>query len=174
MPRFPLSDPKAGPSKAIFEGPLKGKELNIFRSMGNSPAALEVYLGMSGALNKSSLSLKEREVIQLAVAEANNCEYCLAAHTAIGTQAGLSQDQTIEARRGKMKDARLDALAKFVLTLQEKRGFVADADLKAFRSAGFSDANAVDAIATYALAYYTNIFNHANETPVDFPAPPTI
>ena len=29
-------------------------------------------------------------------------------------------------------------------------------------------------IATYSLALYTNLFNHVNHTPVDFPTPPAI
>ena len=76
-------------AKAIFDGPLKGKHLNIFKGLGNSAAALEAYLGMSGALAKGGLTAQERELIALTVGQANNCGYCVAAHTAIGTGAGL-------------------------------------------------------------------------------------
>ena len=166
----PIDPTKAtGRVKEIFDGPLKGKHFNIFKSMAASPAALDVYLGMAGALSKASLSEKEREVVQLAVGEANNCGYCVAAHTAIGKGAGLSEAQTIEARRGTLADARLNGLAKFALTLQEKRGFVSDADVAAFKAAGFADAHLAEVVACYALAVYTNYFNHVNQTPVDFP-----
>lgn len=176
MPRLAPIDPTkaTGRAKEIFEGPLKGKHFNIFKSMANSPAALDVYLGMAGALSKASLSDKEREVVQLAVGEANNCGYCLAAHTAIGKGAGLTELQTIEARRGTLADARLNALAKFALALHEKRGFVSDADVAAFHEAGFSPAHLAEVVATYALAVYTNYFNHVNQTPVDFPLAPKI
>lgn len=176
MARITPVDPATatGRAKEIFEGPLKGKYFNIFRSMAASPAALDAYLGMAGALSNASLSAKEREVIQLAVAQANNCDYCLAAHTMIGKGAGLTEAQTIEARRGTLADPKLDAIAKFALRIQEKRGFVSDADLAAFKKAGYSDAHVAEAIATYALAIYTNFFNHVNHTAVDFPTPPTI
>ena len=176
MARITPVDPATatGRVKEIFEGPLKGKHFNIFRSMAASPAALDVYLGMAGALSNASLSAKEREVIQLAVAQANNCDYCLAAHTMIGKGAGLSEAQTIEARRGTLADPKLDAIAKFALKIQEKRGFVSDADLAAFKKAGYTDTHVAEAIATYSLALYTNIFNHVNHTPVDFPTPPAI
>jgi AhpD family alkylhydroperoxidase len=176
MARIPMVDVKAatGSVKAAFEGPLKGKEFNIFKSMAASPAVLDVYLGMAGALGKAGLSLKEREVIQLAIGAANSCGYCEAAHTAIGKGAGLTEAQTVEARRGTMSDPKLNALTKFVLAIREKNGYVSDADFAAFTKAGYTPAHAGEAVATYAQAVFTNVFNHVNDTAVDFPAAPAI
>jgi uncharacterized peroxidase-related enzyme len=176
MSRLTPVDPTkaAGRVKEIFEGPLKGKTFNIFRSMANSPAALDTYLGIAGALSKASLSEKEREVIQLTIGEANNCGYCVAAHTAIGKGAGLTEAQTIEARRGTLADAKLNALAKFTHAIHEKRGFVSDADLASFKSVGYTDGHVAEVVAGYALAIYTNTFNHVNQTPIDFPVAPKI
>jgi alkylhydroperoxidase family enzyme len=42
---------------------------NLFRMVGNSPAALEGYLSLMGALGKGELSAQTRERIVLAVAE---------------------------------------------------------------------------------------------------------
>lgn len=175
-PRIAPVDPAkaTGHVKDVFDGPLKGKHFNIFKSMAASPAALDVYLAMSGAMSKASLSAKEQEVVQLAIGEANRCDYCAAAHTAIGQMVGLSKDQTIEARRGKITDPKLGALAKFALAMHEKKGFVADSDVQAFKAAGYTDAQLAEVVASYALATYTNYFNHVNNTPVDFPAPPKL
>ncbi len=172
MGRLATIDPASatGRVKEIFEGPLKGKTFNIFKAMANSPAALDAYLGMAGAMSKAGLSAREQEVIQLAVGQANNCGYCVAAHTAIGKMSGLTDVQTVEARRGKLSDGKLDALAKFALALVEKRGFVSGADLDAVRKAGYSDGHIAEAVASFALATYTNVFNHVNETVSDFPA----
>jgi AhpD family alkylhydroperoxidase len=142
--------------------------------MANAPAALDVYLGMSGALAKSGLAGKEQEVIQLAVAEANHCGYCADAHTVIGKMYGLTEAQTIEARRGSLADPRLNAVAKFALALHEKRGSASDADIAAFKQAGFTDANIAEAVASYALALYTNSFNHVNHTTSDVPPAPKV
>ncbi|MFN7613865.1 MAG: carboxymuconolactone decarboxylase family protein, partial [Phycisphaerae bacterium] len=109
-------------------------------------------------------------VIQLAVGQANNCEYCVSAHTAIGKGAGLSDEQTVEARRGALQDAKLNALAKFALAVHEKRGFVSDADVAAFKSAGYSEGAIAEVVANYARATYTTYFNPVHVTPVDFPA----
>ena len=41
---------------------------NLFRLVGNSPAALEGYLGLNGALSKGMLESATRERVALAVA----------------------------------------------------------------------------------------------------------
>lgn len=171
MPRLNTIDPATatGKAKEIFDGPLKGKHLNIFKGMANSPAALQAYLGMSGALGQGSLSPAEREVIALVVGQQNECEYCLAAHTMMGKGAGLSEDQTLQARRGELGDAKLNALAGFAKTLVAKRGWAEDSDIGTFKRAGYTDEHVVEAIANVGLNLFTNYFNHVNDTPLDLP-----
>lgn len=176
MARLNVVDPASasGRVREIFDGPLKGKHFNLFKGMANSPAALDAYLGMAGAMGRSGLSAQEQEAVQLAIAEANACGYCAAAHTAIGVGAGLTPEQVLGARRGKVGDPRLNAVVQFALALHEKRGHVSAKDLQEFRAAGFTDAHVAEVVLAYALATYTNLFNHVNETTVDFPAVPTI
>lgn len=172
MPRLKTIDPAnaQGRAKEIFEGPLKGKFFNIFKAMANSGAALDVYLGMSGPLHKGLINAKELEVVQLAVGEATGCDYCTAAHTAIGKGAGLTDQQCLEARKGRSGDPKLDAVAKFAIAIHEKKGSVSDQDLAAIRAAGYGDGHIAEFVAAYALAIYTNYFNHVNHTISDFPA----
>ena len=177
MPRLQTIDPATatGPVKEIFDGPLKGKELNIFKGMGNSAATLNAYLALSGALAGGTFNAKEREVIQLAVGQANECAYCVAAHTQIGLGAGLTEAQTVGARKGSVEgDDRLNALATFARAVRDKAGWVSDEDVDTFRNAGFDDGQVAEVIANYSLAVFTNTFNHVNGTEVDFPAPPAL
>jgi AhpD family alkylhydroperoxidase len=165
----------SGRAKEIFDGPLKGKHFNIFRSMAVSPAMLDMYLGIGGAMKSASLSPKEQEVIQLAIAQAQDCGYCAAAHTAIGKSVGLTEQQTIEARRGSMPgDPKLNALARFALAIHEKKGFVSDDDVRAFKAAGYSDQQMAEVVGSYVQMIFTSTFNHLNDTPVDFPPAPKI
>lgn len=173
MPRLTPIDPKSatGRAREIFDGPLQGKHFNIFKGMAASPAALDAYLAFSSALAKGALTAAEREAVALAIGEANQCEYCLAAHTALAKAAGLSEAHTLGARRGTINDAKkLDALVKFALRIHEKKGQISDADLSTFKAAGYTDAHAAEVVANYALNIYTNTFNHLNQTTVDFPA----
>jgi len=177
MPRLKPVDPATatGKAKEIFDGPLKGKDLNIFKSMANSPALLQAFLAYSGGLREGVLEPKERELIQLAVSEANGCSYCVSAHSGLGKQAGLSDDQVIAARKGQgLGDLKLDALAHFAVALHEKRGYVSNEDVAQLRSAGYADSHIAEAVGNYALATFTNYFNHVNQTPLDIPEAPQI
>lgn len=176
MPRLNVVDPAqaTGKVKEIFDGPLKGKHLNIFKGLANSPAALQAYLGIAGGLKAGELSAGEREIIALTIGQLNDCNYCLAAHTTLGKMAGLSEEQMIGSRRGRIEEPKLNALAVFARSLHERRGFVTDDELQAVRSGGYNDGQITEIVANYALNILTNYFNHVNDTEIDFPIAPTI
>ncbi len=160
-----------GKAKELLDA-VKGKlglVPNITRAMANSPAVLEGYLGLSGALSKGSLSAKNREQIALAVGQANQCDYCLAAHSAIGKMVGLTPDQILDSRRGTAIDPKTDALIRFARKVVDERGLVSDADVAEVRSAGLDDAAIAEVVANVALNIFTNYFNHVAETDIDFP-----
>ncbi len=142
---------------------------NITRAMANSPAVLEGYLGLSGALGKGSLSAKNREQIALAVGQANQCDYCLAAHSAIGKMVGLTPDQILDSRRGTAIDPKADAVIRFARKLVDERGRVSDADVAEVRAAGLNDGGIAEVVTNVALNIFTNYFNHVAETDIDFP-----
>jgi uncharacterized peroxidase-related enzyme len=177
MPRLKVVDPATatGAAREIFEGPLKGKHLNIFKGLANSPAALKATLALKGALAEGVLTGAEREIIALTIGELNGCDYCVAAHTTLGKKAGLTEDQSVAARKGdSLGDPKLDALAGFLRVLHETRGNVSDDDLAAIRAAGYGDGAIVEMIVGYAENVLTNFFNHVNQSVVDFPAVPAL
>ena len=100
---------------------------NLFRLVGNSPAALEGYLGLNGALAKGALEAPTRERIALAVAEINGCDYCLSAHSYLGKNLAKLSDAEIAANRGGgSTDAKADAAVHFAVELVNARGHVSD------------------------------------------------
>ncbi len=152
-----------------------GKQLgsvpNLFRMVANSPAALEGYLGLMGALGKGALPAPTRERIALAVAEANGCEYCLSAHTYLGKHVAKLSDAEIAANRaGTSQDTIAEAAVRFALQVLEQRGHVDDAGLQAVRNAGYTDAQIVEIVQHVALNVWTNYVNSVAQTVVDFPA----
>lgn len=150
-----------------------GSAPNLFRLVANSPAALEGYLGLSGALGKGSLSASTRERIALAVSQVNTCGYCLAAHTFIGRNMLKLDDAEIAAnRRGRSADTRADAALHFAVQVTEQRGHVSDEDLRAVKDAGYSDAEIVEIVLHVALNTLTNYVNEVARTEVDFPVVP--
>ena len=145
---------------------------NMTRAMANSPAALDGYLQLSGALGKGTLPAKLREQIALAVAQANECDYCLAAHYAVGRMVGLTAEQIRDSRLGTAVDPKADALIRFARKVVETRGRVGDTDLADVRDAGFDDGVIAEVVAHVALSVFTNYFNEVAETDLDFPNAP--
>lgn len=145
---------------------------NMFKAVAHSPASLKSMWGAFGALAKGSLAPKLTEQIAVAVADRNACEYCLAAHTALGRQAGATDAQLKAAQQGESADPATAAALRFALKLVNDRGQLQDADVQAVRSAGFSDEQIVEILAHVALNLFTNYVNVAFDVPVDFPAVP--
>lgn len=142
---------------------------NLIRTLAHSPAALNGYLGLSGTVAEGTLSAAQREIVALAVAQANACGYCLSAHTLIGKGAGLSDAAVRAARAGDGLTPADAALAAFARRLTEQRGVVADAELAAFKLAGFDDGAALEVVTLVALNTLTNYVNHLAGTEIDFP-----
>ena len=142
---------------------------NLTRAMAVSPSVLEAYLSMSGALGHGVLAPKVREQLALEVGEANHCDYCVSAHSAVGKLTGLSADEILQSRRGTSSDSKTDALLRFASTIIAKQGLVNDADVAAVRAAGHGDAEIAEVVAHVALNIFTNYFNNVADTPIDFP-----
>jgi len=142
----------------------------MFRAVSNSPAALESMWGSFRALGSGVLPAKLAEQIAVAVADRNACEYCLAAHTALGRKAGVSAEEMKEAQAGRSADAATAAALSFALKVVDGRGQVNDADVDAMRAAGFDDGQLVEILAHVALNLFTNYVNVVLQVPVDFPA----
>jgi len=159
-------------SRALLEGVKKmlGSVPNLFRLTANSPAALEGYLGLSGAPAKGSLTPQTRERIALAVAEIKGCDYCLSAHSYLGKNlANLDEVEIAANRAGGPSDPKANAALRFATRLVRERGQVTEADVSAVRMAGYSDAEIVEIVAHVALNTLTNYLNEAFDTPIDFP-----
>ena len=143
---------------------------NLMKLVGHSPAALEGYLSLNGALAKGKLDVQMRERIALAVAEYNGCDYCLAAHDYLGRNvARLSGSEIDAARDGRSQDSRADAALRFARQVAESHGRVSDIDLAALRAVGFDEAGVIEIVVNVALNVLTNYVNNVAQTDIDFP-----
>jgi uncharacterized peroxidase-related enzyme len=147
---------------------------NLIATMASSPAVARAYLGFAQALAGGTLPRRLREQIALVVGEANACSYCVAAHTALGRRAGLTEAETKEARRASSQDGKERAALVFARKVVQDRGVVADADVERLRRAGYTEGEIGEIVANVALSIFTNYFNHVVGTEVDFPAAPSL
>ena len=147
-----------------------GTTPNMFKAVANSPAALKSMWGSFGALGSGVISAKLGEQIAVAIANRNSCEYCLAAHTALGRKAGATSQEMTSAQEGLSDDPKSAAALNFALAVVEGRGQVEESDVQALRTIGYSDEEIVEILAHVALNLFTNYVNVAFAVPVDFPA----
>lgn len=141
----------------------------MFQAVANSPAALSSMWSAFGAYGGGALGAALGEQIAVAVADRNSCEYCLAAHTALGKKAGLSTDTLAAAQGGESEDPATAALLAFALKLVKDRGQLTAADVQLVRDHGYTDEQIVETIGQVALNIFTNYVNIALDVPVDFP-----
>jgi len=173
MTRLTLHTLESAPadSRAFVERAIanNGYLPNLIGILANAPAALETYLTVSGINAKASLSLAEREVVQITAARIHGCEFCVAGHTAIALKkAGLPVAAVVSLQYGgNTGEPRLDAVRVFAEAVIATRGAVDDAALQAFRDADFSDAQALEVVLGISLATLCNFANSLAQSPVN-------
>jgi uncharacterized peroxidase-related enzyme len=173
MARLPIVNPEHSTGKAHELLTAVQKKLglvpNMTRVMVNSPVVLEAYIGFSSALDGGSLNAKIRERIALGTAEANHCDYCLAAHSTIGQLVGLNEAEILDSRRARSTDSKSAAALQFSRLVIERHGAVSELDVEAARKGGLTDGEIAEVVALTALNIFTNYFNMAFQVDIDFP-----
>ncbi len=142
---------------------------NFLRVFANSPDALKAFLGLHHIAENGALSPATRERIALALAQKNECEYCLSAHTAIGRKAGLNAEEIQANRAGNSQDTKAAVAVKFARSLVEHMGEVTTGELQEMREAGFSEAEIVEVITHTGMNVLTNMLGKASRVDIDFP-----
>ena len=138
---------------------------NLLGVLANAPAALEAYLTLGVINAKTSLSLAEREVVQITAAATHGCGFCVAGHTKVALgKAGMAPDE-VEALRATapMTEPRLAAVQAFTRAVIATRGAVDDDDIAAFKSAGYTDGAALEVVLGVGLATICNFANNLGQ-----------
>jgi uncharacterized peroxidase-related enzyme len=157
-------------NQAIFDNLEKGVGFvpNIYAAMGHSKNALGSYLQFSGAA--TSLSKKEKEVVDLAVSQLNGCRYCQSAHTAGAKMNGFTDEQVIELRKGTASwDNKINILVKTAVSIAANNGKIGTEALEEFYAAGYTKENVVDLVVAIGIITITNLFHNVTDVAIDFP-----
>lgn len=142
---------------------------NFLAVMAQSPDALSAFLGLHEITDKGALDPQTGERIALIIAEENACEYCVAAHSAIGRKAGLTSSEIESNRAGSSEDAKAAAAVEFAAKLNEHKGDLTQSEFEAIRAAGYSDAEIVEIITHVGMNILTNLIGKALKVDIDFP-----
>ncbi len=146
-----------------------GATPNLFTTAANSPVTVGALVSMFAAVGKSSFGARTGELFGVAIAHANRCGYCLAAHTAIGQSLGVTPEALSAARSADATDPRTAAALKLAVAINNARGHIDDDSLAHARAAGLTDAAIVEVVAHVALNVFTNYLNSVAGTEIDFP-----
>ena len=149
-----------------------GKVPNFLATLANAPAALDGFLSLTKALARGRLSAGQREILALAVAQENECQYCLSAHTESAKAVGISGPNVLEAREGNSDDTFERSLTRFARNIIRERGLVPDEDLDITRRAGIDDGLMLEVVANVALNTLSNYANRLADTEIDYPVVP--
>lgn len=165
---FSNGDSKVATTLSLVEKSL-GMVPNLFATLGNAPVALDGFLALSKTLSRGRLTARQREIVALAVGQANECRYCLSAHTSSSKGAGLDDAGALKARNGDGEDGFDRAVATFAKEIVRQRGHVSDKELERARKAGFDDGLVMEVVANVALNTFTNYANEVADTEIDLP-----
>ncbi|QZE12993.1 carboxymuconolactone decarboxylase family protein [Halosquirtibacter laminarini] len=148
----------------------KGRVPNIIRTIATSPALLEGYNKMEAIGKRSKFSAKEQEYIKLAVAEANQCTYCIAAHSYIAKHmVKMSDEEILEARNCNSHDKKLGTLSCLAATAAKNRGHLDEADLNNFLELGYDTKDLMNFIGIIITMIITNYVHNITDIEIDFP-----
>jgi uncharacterized peroxidase-related enzyme len=173
MTKFTVHTTDTAPdrSRPLLEGIKKafGFVPNLYAVFAESPAALQGALAMAEAFSASTLSPAEQQLVALAVSEANDCQFCVAAHSTIAKRIAKADPALVAATlaRKPLSDPRLDALVTFTRRMVEQRGFVGDIDVAAFLEAGYSKAQVIEVLLGVGMKTFNNYVDHIAHVPLN-------
>jgi uncharacterized peroxidase-related enzyme len=146
---------------------------NLYATFAWNPTALPDYLALQN--RQSTLSAKEREVINLVVSQVNDCKYCVPAHTAVAKMHGFTDNEVLEIRRAQVSfNTQYDALAKFVKETTINRGRPSEKAAEYLYEAGYTKEQVIDIMMVIGDKIISNYLHNFTQIPVDWPAVPNI
>lgn len=172
MTKFPIHSIDTAPigSKKILRAVQHkmGFLPNLVGVFAEAPAAIEAYTTVMDIFERSSFSDAEKQTILLSASFVNECDYCMAAHSA---HAGMKKvpAEIIEALRSgtKLPDPKLDALAALTRSIVETRGWPVEVTKEAFFAAGYDTRQYLEVVVGVTVKTLSNYVNHAAQTPLD-------
>jgi AhpD family alkylhydroperoxidase len=141
---------------------------NLAATMAESPALVTAFVTLRELYAKTGFSPAEVQVLSLTAAYENKCDYCVAFHTAMALNNGVTRDDVDALRRGTAPaEPRLGALSQFARVMVRNRGHVDRETQDAFYAAGYSKRQALDVVMGMAFSLMANYAGHVTQAPLD-------
>lgn len=157
-------------SRATLEATAKkyGFVPNLYGVLAESPTAVHAYAAINKVLEQSALTPVEQQVVTLTVSAANNCTYCMGAHSTVAQMVRMPEQILTELRDQRdLSDTKLNALRLLVVSVLRHRGWVPEESLNQFAAAGYTERQLLDVLTIVVLKTLSNYVNHIAHTPLD-------
>ena len=172
MLRFQIHTIESAPEKS--KQPLQGLQdkfgfiPNMAATMAESPVLINAFIGGFMSFHGGSFSESEKQVLLLTNAATLKSPWTVAFHSTMALEAGVSAADVEAIRHGRLpRDAKYAPLSGMAKALIEKRGQVSDAELKAFTSAGYSEAQILEVINGVGISTMAALAGNLAGTPLE-------
>jgi AhpD family alkylhydroperoxidase len=121
-----------------------------------------------GKRREDGFTAQERNIAYIAIIYENECTYCMAGHTNLSRMAKVEPEAIAAVREGHpIADPKLEALRRFAAKVTRNRGVVSEADVSAFKAAGYDNRAVLDVVVLAATKLISNYTNYLAQTPLD-------
>ena len=146
---------------------------NLAAAMAESPELLRGFLAVQQIYHGGTFSPGEIQVLSLTAAFENGCDWCMASHTFMALNAGISTETVEELRAGRAPvEHKLAALSDFARSMVRQRGSVTNDELQRLLDAGYTRAQALEVVLGMAFSLMANYAGHLADAPLDEPFKP--
>ena len=108
-------------------------------------------------------------MIALAVSQANECRYCVSAHTEFCNGLGLDTADIIKSRLCEADNAKDQAMLDLAVAIVENKGGDVEDQINDARDNGLTDGQIIEVVSNVINIIYGNYVNKLAETEIDFP-----
>lgn len=141
---------------------------NVFAVIAESYPALAAFVELNTQFSDSSFNATSREIIQIATSMENQCNYCVAGHTAFAEAQNISKDVVDAIRNNQpIYDKKLEALNRFTRMLVRNNGMISDQELRDFIDAGYTPEQVLEVILGICVKTFSNLAGNAIGIPLD-------
>ena len=172
MQRFPLQTTASAPEKCrptleALEQKL-GFLPNAIATMANSPVLLNAFVGVFGSFHGGGFDPIERQVLLLTNAVTIKCPWTIAAHSTFAHEEGMAESEIDAIRRGRLPaNPKYAALSGLTRAMIEQRGNVAEAELRRFTAAGYTEVQLLEVVAGIGVSTLAATTTNLAGTPIE-------
>jgi uncharacterized peroxidase-related enzyme len=141
---------------------------NLFGVIAESPTALRAFVQLNNLFAQTNFNATSREIIQIAVSVENDCNYCVAGHSAFADMQNVPATIIKAIRNNQpVEDTKLEALNQFTRQVVRNKGYVSDETVQEFLDAGYTQAHVLEVILGLCVKTFSNLVNNIIGIPLD-------